>query len=296
MSKLGIDIGGTKIALGLLDDDNRLIASRKLVVAEITDLIDALVDTIREICVECGAEPREIISCGIGIPGTVSRDGRTFLKIPNLSMLAPDFTDRMEAALGVPTRLIQDSRAAAWGEYRCGGGVGASTLLCITIGTGIGTGIVMDGNIVHGGLGTAGELGHVPVRDGGRPCGCGKVGCLEKYAAGGGLDITASELLGEGASSAALFDAAARGNAAAGSAIAEAVRLLGNVLVGAVNLLSPDCMLFSGGLSEQQELYLKPLCALIRERCYTAEQLPRIGKAALGEFAPLIGAALIFDA
>ena len=74
------------------------------------------------------------------------------------------------------------------------------------------------------------------------------------------------------------------------------MRLLGNVLVGAVNLLSPDCMLFSGGLSEQQELYLKPLCALIRERCYTAEQLPRIGKAALGEFAPLIGAALIFDA
>jgi len=295
MVKLGIDIGGTKIAVGLVDHENRLIGVRKLYVAQITDPVGALSDTARALCADCGISPLDIISCGIGVPGTVSRDGRRLIKAPNLSMLPDDFADRMAHALGIPTRMIQDSRAAAWGEYRCGAGIGASTLLCITLGTGIGTGIVIDGRIIHGGLGTAGELGHVPVADGGRRCGCGKCGCAEKYAAGGGLDITAQELFGEGASAVTLFDAASRGHAAAESAISDAVRMLGDVLVGAVNLLSPDCVLFSGGLSEQTERYLNPLCEHIRTKCYLAETLPRIEKAKLGEWSPLTGAALIPD-
>ena len=291
--KLGIDIGGTKIAVGLVDRENRLIGVRKLYVSEITDPVGALSDSARALCADCGISPCDIISCGIGVPGTVSRDGRRLIKAPNLAMLPEDFADRMAHAFGVPTHMIQDSHAAAWGEYRCGAGIGASTLLCITLGTGIGTGIVIDGRIIHGGLGTAGELGHVPVTSGGRSCGCGKCGCVEKYAAGGGLDVTAQELFGEGASAVTLFDAASRGHAAAETAISDAVQMLGDVLVGAVNLLSPDCLLFSGGLSEQTEKYLYPLCEHIRTKCYTAGTLPRIEKAKLGELSPLIGAALI---
>ena len=128
---------------------------------------------------------------------------------------------------------------------------------------------------------------------GGRSCGCGKCGCVEKYAAGGGLDVTAQELFGEGAAAVTLFDAASRGHAAAETAISDAVQMLGDVLVGAVNLLSPDCLLFSVGLSEQTEQYLYPLCEHIRTKCYTAGTLPRIEKAKLGELSPLIGAALI---
>lgn len=295
MIKLGIDIGGTKISIGFLDCNNRLIANKKLVVAEITDPVSEIIDAVHSLCEECNLSRSEIISCGIGVPGTVSRDGLKLIKAPNLAILPPDFAYLIQDALGVPTRLIQDSRAAAWGEYLCGGGVGTSTLICITLGTGIGTGIIIDGKIVRGGLGAAGELGHVPIAGGDRICGCGKQGCVEKYAAGGGLDITARELFGKNASATTLFESASQGHLLAKEAIDNAVKQLGCVLVGAVNLLSPDCILFSGGLSEQTSLYLDPLCEYVRAKCYSAGQLPRLEKAKLGEFSPLIGAALIME-
>lgn len=291
--RLGIDIGGTKINIGLLDENNHLLVNRKIYVAEISTLAESVKCAVEELCTALSIEKSSITSCGAGVPGTVSEDGKRLLKAPNISILSEHVVEEIEAALQIPTTLVQDSRAAAWGEYLCGAGAGAKSVICITLGTGIGTGMVIDGKIYHGSLGSAGEMGHIPVVENGRPCGCGKRGCLEKYCAGGGLDITAKELLGKDKTAADLFTAANNGNAGAALEIEKAVKLLGNAVVSIINLLSPDCILFSGGLSEQEEMYLSPLIAYVKEHCYTSGKIPRLEKAALGENAPMIGAALV---
>ena len=262
MFRIGVDIGGTKINIGLFDE-TKLIENKKEYVKNITVLSEFVKNTVMELAAKHGVSVSEIVSCGVGIPGTVSEDGKHILKVPNIDLLSDCLAEELEKTLNVPVRFIQDSRAAAWGEYLvCE--TKPKTLVCITLGTGVGTGIVIDGKIYHGALGAAGELGHLPVvHAGGRPCGCGKNGCLEKYCAGGGLDLTAEELLGKGKRATDLFDEVKKGNEVAKTAVSDAVRMLGSALVSIVNLLSPDCILFSGGLSLQTELYLNPVIDLL---------------------------------
>lgn len=294
MYKVGIDIGGTKINTGLFDAvEKKLVTTKKSYVKDIQNFPLHIKLTLEEICKENNINPKDIVSCGIGIPGTVSSDGKKIVKVPNITVLSNDIAKELESTLKIPVSFVQDSRAAAWGEYLCGGGKGAKTVVCVTLGTGIGTGIVSDGKIYSGALGCAGELGHLPARENGRQCGCGKTGCLEKYCAGGGLDITAKEILGDGKTSADLFDEAKNGNEKAKEAINEAVKMLGTGLVSIINLISPDCLLFSGGLSAQEELYLNPVISYIKKHCYMAEKLPVIKKAELGDLSPLYGAAFI---
>lgn len=295
MLTLGIDVGGTKINIGLISAENgevRVLDCERVAVKDITELSTCVRHVSQELCRRSGVEYTAICACGIGIPGTVSTDGKRIIKAPNISILKENTAEEIENALGIPTRMLQDSRAAAWGEYVCGGGRGLNTVICITLGTGIGTGIVIDGRIYNGALGAAGELGHIPLVLNGRPCGCGKRGCMEKYCAGGGLDITASELLGEGKRASDLFSAAESGNGEARSALNNAVTSLGNAIVSVVNLLSPDCVLFSGGLCERETEFLRPLIDYIKENCYFGTALPKLEKAALGELSPLIGAGL----
>ena len=293
--RLGIDIGGTKINVGLIrfdGEDISVIAHQRLSVRSLTDIVKELGATAAALCRKNGVDKSKIELCGVGIPGTVSRDGRRILIAPNLASLDENLADALSAQLHLPVSLIQDSRAAAWGEYLFGGGKGFHSVLCFTLGTGIGTGMVLDGKIYHGALGTSGELGHVPAVPNGRPCGCGKQGCLEKYCAGGGLDITAAELLGQGNTARELFEAARCESKTAREAVKNAVSLLGNAIVAAVNLLSPDCVLFSGGLCEEGD-FIEPLIAYIQSAAYSFGEGPVLKKATLGTLAPMIGAALI---
>ena len=288
--RLGIDIGGTKIGVGIFEDDGRLLANEKLYVEGNGDIPALIAEGVKKLCAERKIDFTQITACGAGVPGTVSKDGRRVLKAPNLPISGDTFVPELEAKLNIPVGVVQDSRAAAWGEYLFGGGKGKSSVVCVTLGTGIGTGIVLDGKIFGGALGGAGELGHLPIVENGRPCGCGKRGCLEKYSAGLGLDITASELLGEGKKAPDLFAEAQKGNREAQKAIAHAAEALGKGLVSIVNLLSPDCILFSGGLSAQ-ESYVEAVTDYILSHCYDAGVKPEIKKAALGELSPLYGAA-----
>ena len=294
MYRIGIDIGGTKINVGLFDEQTKaLITNEKSFVADITDLPSHILSVVNRLCERAGICLDAVSACGVGIPGTVSEDGKRIVKVPNISILSADTPMEIERRLGVPTKAVQDSRAAAWGEYLCGVGRGEKSVVCVTLGTGIGTGIVLDGRIYDGALGCAGELGHTVAVEGGRACGCGRRGCVEKYAAGGGLDITAAELLGEGKTSVELFEEAKKGNEKAQKAIADAVVLLGRAMVSIVNLLSPSCISFSGGLCAQEDLYLTPLIEYIKSHCYMTNTLPTLCRARLGELSPLYGAAFI---
>ena len=113
---------------------------------------EAIGRTADALCANAGITRDALCSVGVGIPGTVSADGRRILKVPNIDILTETFADDLEAVLGIPVTMMQDSRAAAWGEYLCGGGAGLQSLICMTLGTGVGTGIVLDGHVYHGGL------------------------------------------------------------------------------------------------------------------------------------------------
>lgn len=293
MYRIGVDIGGTKINIGLFSDDGTLIINKKILICDIKDIAVSVCDTINELVSESNISFNEITSCGIGIPGTVSADGKHIIKAPNIAILHSNIAEEIEEKLDIPVSLVQDSRAAAWGEYLFGAGKGAKIVVCITLGTGIGCGIVMNGEILHGSLGSAGELGHLPAVANGRPCGCGKRGCVEKYAAGGGLDITAKEMLGADKTAADLFVEASAGNENAKNALNDAIHMLGNAIVSVINILSPDCILFSGGLSKQESLYVNPLINYIKSHCYSAGKIPNMTLAALSENSPLTGAAFI---
>jgi len=297
MYSCGIDIGGTKVMIGFVDQNRKLVFSQKyLIPAEMKKegFLNWLTETFSFAANEAEIDQDEISFCGMGVPGSVSQDGKIVLQAPNLGWENIPLADAFQRITGIPAKLIQDSRAGAWGEYVAGAGQGYKNVICITLGTGIGTGIVLDGKIFDGSLLCAGEIGHTPMGNKGRLCGCGKEDCLEKYAAGLGLTITAQELYGSEATSETLFYHGEQGDALALKALNEAVHMLGVTLVTVVNLLSPDCLLFSGGLSLQRKLYVDPLIKYVREHSYhlTSRQM-HIGIAQLSECAPMIGCALL---
>jgi glucokinase len=297
MYLLGIDVGGTKVNIGLLDRDGKIIVKRDVLIdgrTHSSEILNLVVETLHALCVQKGIGLKEIEHCGIGIPGTVDVTHRIALNVANLGWVNVPIAEEFEQLTGISTNALQDSRAAALGEYMAGVGSDSNVLICITLGTGIGVGMVMYGKIFDGGLGCAGEVSHVPVIANGRSCGCGRSGCLESYAGGKGLGISVEELLGPGASAHTIFDEAKNGNVAAKKIIDEAVVMLGLQFVSIVNLLSPDCMLFSGGLSKQKELFLDPIIAFIKENCYkiAGEKQIKITTSALGSDSPMVGAAL----
>ena len=294
---VGIDIGGTKINVGILNGENKLLGNKIARIPEDKEcrsVLKAAADTLNLLLEETEIEKNEIFSVGIGVPGTVSSDFRLAKFVPNLGWYDEPVADIFKILTGLPAKVLQDSRAGAYGEYKAGSGKGSKALICITLGTGIGTGLVIDGKIYHGALLAAGELGHVPVAEQGRLCGCGKAGCLECYAAGKGLDQTAKEFYGEDATARDLFEAAENGDEDAHFAINQAINMLGKVIVSAINLLSPDCLVFSGGLSAQRELYLNPLVEYIKEHSYKTEGTNelKIALAYWKEHAPMVGAAI----
>ena len=298
MVNIGIDIGGTKIIFGLVTQDGKILARMKKKTIHVDNqqaFIQYLKTSIDELITQADIEHSEVNACGVGVPGTVAPDGTTILLAPNLGWTNVDIAQALRRALGLPVRVIQDSRAAAYGEYKAGAGRTYRMVVCITLGTGIGTGIVMDGEVLNGALNTAGELGHTPIVLDGRACDCGKKGCLECYVAGKGLTRTAKEMWGEHADSELLFSRASKGDEEAKSALETAVKELGKVIVSMFNLLSPDCLLFSGGLCAQRALFLDPLMQFIHDMRYCTQTQPPlyVGLAALGEDAAMVGAALL---
>ena len=147
MFKAGADIGGTKINVGLFDvESGELLAKEKEFVKDINDVKVYLKEALTRLARSLGKELDSVISLGIGIPGTVSDDGKRILKAPNIDLLSDNLGLELEEALGIPVGLVQDSRAAAYGEYLVSG-KSYKNLVCVTLGTGIGTGIVMNGEI-----------------------------------------------------------------------------------------------------------------------------------------------------
>jgi glucokinase len=307
--QVGVDVGGTNIKFGIVDNDGRILFRRKTATEPRRGsdaILASIVEQIEGLLREAGRRPEDVSGIGLGVPGTADSETGTVVYAPNLFWTNVAVAPAMHKVFSSPVCVAQDTRAAAWGEYQAGAARGARSIAAVTLGTGIGCGMVMDGKIFHGALNTAGEFGHQIVEIEGEPCNCGRFGCLEAHA--GGLAIVREAKrripgLAEkcGKSDAAIgvddvYALALVGDPQARELAESVVRYIGVGLVNLLNLTSVEMICISGGISNAPaELLRDPLFAFVRKRAYTtAAEKVQLCRSALGEDAPLIGAALLY--
>lgn len=304
---IGIDIGGTKVAAGVVDPDGEVLA----VVRRRTPSRDPahIVDVVVEIVGQLRAD-HDVVAVGIGAAGFVDVERSTVLFAANLVWRDTPIRADIAARLDLPVIVENDANAAAWGEFRFGAGDKQPDVVVMTIGTGIGAGIIIDGALHRGRFGIAGEPGHMRVVPGGRLCGCGNRGCLEQYCSGTALVRAAREVAQERPSDAArLLDlahgdianidgpvvtkAAQEGDPAAVDCFDEIGRWLGQGLADLAAMLDPGRFVIGGGVAEAGDLLLEAgretYAAVLTGRGY--RPLADVVPARLGAQAGLIGAA-----
>lgn len=303
MRRAGIDVGGTKF-LGVVVDDAGVVISeiRRPTPVGPVALVSGLVETARQL--------GTYDSLGVGVPGLVTRAG-VLRSSPHLAGVEElDLGRRLGDAFGRPVPVDNDATCATIAEWQVGAGRGASDLVVVTLGTGIGGGIVVDGRLRRGRHGFAGEFGHMVVVPDGVPCPCGRRGCWERYAAGTGLAHLAREALGRRPRSLLLDlvdgdidalrgehvqQAAQSGDALAIEVIDRFARWVALGLVNLANALDPQMFVLGGGLAATPHLYLGPIKSWFHELLYAPELRPHpeIVFAELGEYAGAIGAAML---
>jgi glucokinase len=315
---LGIDIGGTNISAGLVDSTGRIL-HRKSIPAQahqggITLLrrVVKLADTL--------IKNRTVQGIGACMPGQIDPDkGMPLAPTPNIPGWARLPVKKALSVFGVPVYIENDANTAALGEQSFGIGRGSRNLLFLTLGTGIGGGIIVDGKIYRGSFCYAGEVGHVVVQKDGIKCGCGNYGCLETVASGTGvarrmmarlketkIPLTPPSPLwgedkGEGPNfritAKQVFDLAKRGNKTALSVVRETGYYLGVAIAGFINVLDPELVVIGGKMSEAGELLMRQIRKNVKGRTMPSKaKCPRIVRAKLGADAGLIGAAaLVFS-
>jgi len=305
---LGVDVGGTFVKLGIIDDDGKVVNRQKIstLTSEGSDaIIQSIIESIELLLINSGLNISDIKGIGIGFPGTTDQGNGMVVCAPNIFWENVEVVSRIKTHFGLPVHIGQDSRAAAWAEYLFGAGKGFDYIAGITLGTGLGCGMVFKGSIYNGGFNTAGEFGHQIVEVDGNRCNCGGKGCLEVYAGGpallkSGLQIPDIEVLvGKLINEITVLDIfllAKQGNPGALACTEKYVKYLGIGLVNLINLNSLELISISGGISNApDELLFNPLVKFIKERAYPlASEKVKVVKSTLGDDAPLIGASMLY--
>lgn len=287
--RLGIDIGGTNLKLGLVDARGQLLASRS-VPTPAEGGAEAVAGEVgrqaRRLLEEQGAE--DCRGAGLGVPGTVDSERGVVLYSNNLHWGDVPLVELLRPYLPMPMEIANDADCAVLGETVAGAGMGRRNVVMLTLGTGVGGGVVVNGELLRGC-----EPGHVAIVEKGERCTCGRRGCLECYASATALKREAERAVGRPVEPEETFAAAAAGDPAL-QAVAQAyIRRLGAGVVNLINLFRPELLLLGGGVSQQGEALLEPLRAMARQECFGGEKgvLPEMGIAALGNRAGMIGAA-----
>ncbi len=264
---IGVDVGGTTTAAGLVASDGRVLASVQAPTHDAgpgTALV-TLEGVLERIGIEARRRRIEPVAAGIGVPGTVDAEtgevGAEAHHVPELAHVP--LGRRLGERTGLPVFVDNDVNALALGEWMFGAGRGARSLVLLALGTGVGGGIILDGRLVRGHAGYAGELGHVPIDFDGRPCICGGRGCLKAYVSGSDIAREGSLRLGREVTAQEVFRLGAAGEPAAQALVDEVCRALGAGLAVIVNGLNPERLLLAGGVAES----LRPLEARIRAAC-----------------------------
>lgn len=288
----GLDLGGTK-CLGVALRNDEVVAEHReeTETAGPGQVVELLARVHRHLEKEAG-EPGAV---GVGAPGLVGHDG-VLAFAPNLPGVKNlDLRRDLQEAVGSPVVVDNDAAAAAWGEFRIGAGREASSMLAVTLGTGVGGGIILDSKLMRGANGFAAEIGHIPYAPDGRDCACGKRGCWEAYASGTALGVLARERLGAEVSGEDVTHRAAKGEPEAVAVLTEFAGRVARGLGGLVEVLDPELVVIGGGLVEAGEALLGPVRDALPGEVYSWPFRPEtpVKAAALGERAGAIGAALL---
>lgn len=306
---LGIDLGGTSIKTGVVDRDGKIIAQAEVpteAAQGVNRVILNMAESARQAVAKAGLSLAQIGGAGIGTPGICNVLEGEVVMAPNLGWRNIPICDLLGKELGIPVTLENDANCAALGEQWCGAAKGAQHVVMVTIGTGVGGGLILGGRIYSGAKGWAGEIGHMPAVDDGPVCGCGQVGCLETVASATSIGRYAREAIEAGrapglAKRAAemgkvdarlVIYAAREGDEVALSILQTVANHLGKVLGGLVSALNPEAIVIGGGGSAAGELLLEPLRAVIKTRALPdPAEYVKVRTATLGNDAGLIGAA-----
>ncbi len=304
---IGVDVGGTKVAVGVVDEAGTIIAQTRRPTPSTSpdDVEHTIADLVSELRLS-----HEVEAVGIGAAGFIDADRSTVLFAPNLAWRDEPLRDEVAKLIGLPVVVENDANAAAWGEYRFGAGRGVDHMVCVTVGTGIGGGIVLSGELYRGRYGIGAEFGHMQMVPNGRRCGCGQRGCWEQYCSGRALLHEAREIadvqkpwgrrlleLGdghpEGIEAPEVTAAAHEGDSAALACFEEVGMWLGVGLAALAALLDPEVFVVGGGVADAGELLLGPARQVFAERVTggTHRPLAEIRHAALANTAGIVGAA-----
>jgi glucokinase len=259
---------------------------------------------------EAGVPRSAFLGVGIGAPGTVDRGAGLVLAAPNLKWYDFPLVARMTELTGLPVTLDNDANCATYGEWWLGAARGGRNVIGVTIGTGVGGGIIVDKHVYHGSSDAAGEIGHITIDLHGRRCGCGNYGCLEAYASGPAIAERAREALAGGEPSllnelcggdltkltaAIVYRASKDGDALASEVVRETARFLGTGVANMLNVFNPDVVVLAGGVAQAGDSLFVPLRAEVKKRAFKpAVDACRIVPGALGGSAGMVGAVAAF--
>lgn len=306
---IGVDVGGTKVAAGVVDEDGKILASalRDTPSADAAETVEVITDIIAEL-----RDSHDVAAIGVGAAGFIDASRSTVVFAPNLAWRNEPLRASVERASGLPAVIENDANAAAWGEVRFGAGKDVASMVMLTIGTGLGGGIVLDNELYRGQNGMAAEIGHLTVVADGRRCPCGNRGCWERYASGRALVREARDMsdvapeygarmleLGpgegepEGITGPEVTQAAREGDPAALEAFAFVASWLGRGMASLAALLDPAMFVLGGGVSDAGELLRGPAEATFLAHLTAREHRPApvIALAELGGEAGIVGAA-----
>lgn len=306
---LAVDLGGTNLRMAVVAEDGH-IEHRERCSTPHVNSPQAIVEAIAglaELCHKRSSTGERIAILGAAVPAILNLVEGKIDRAPNLPMLdGVPFRPLLEKALGIEVILENDATAAAIGEHWLGASRECDSSICVTLGTGVGGGIVLDGQAIRGPDGTAGEIGHICVEPNGRPCGCGSWGCIEQYASATAVVRMAGELIGENAStlSAAepftakdVYDAAKKGDGAAVETFRRMGSYLGLTLAGLVNSLNPEAIVIAGGMSAAWDMFIGETREQITKRAFRVPALRvKLVRAELGDDAGILGVASLAHA
>lgn len=311
MFYIGVDLGGTNISVGVVDENGNILVKASTPTMNgrsYDDILDDMAELIKKLISELKLTENDIESIGIGMPGTMDKKRGLSIYANNLNFENVNVVEEMSKRINLPCFIENDANCAAIGENICGVAYGNRNLIYITLGTGVGAGIIINGKVFEGSFGGGGEAGHMVIVANGEECSCGRKGCWEAYA-------SASALRREGRIAAAkypnskiydlvdgniklidaktVFDAADMGDEVAIGIIDMYIKYLAIGLVNLVNIFQPESIIIGGGVCAQGDKVIKPLEKILNERVYGGSNKTKLSIATLGNDAGIVGAAML---
>lgn len=318
MYRIGIDLGGTNIVAGVVDGAYNILAKAECKTAvprPEVEICKSMAYVAKRAVHKANLTMADIESCGIGVPGAVNPKSGIVEYSVNLFFHNWNIADTMRELLKIPITIENDANAAAYGEYLAGAAKGSDNAVCITLGTGVGGGVIINGKLYSGSNFAGAELGHMVIVHNGKGCACGRRGCFEAYASSGGLiSLTKEAIEDEGFENSYMlksvkgdiskvngitaFNAMRNGDKTGKLVVDRYISYLGCGITNVVNIFQPDIICIGGGISREGETLIAPLRDLVKRERYTKHnrKQTKIVKAKLGNDAGIIGAAMLFEA